>query len=207
MGIFAAHIRGLRKNAGLTQEKLAARIDVGVTTIKNIESEYITAPPTALVEKLAGVFGVESYSLLHKNSLDVGERAKMVHIVSSVCSEKPFVEIEKIVQTVFLDRDELRGYEYMGIRMPDNSMIDAHICAGASVIVRQNAPIKNGDVVLVVYNDSDGIVRRYESNGEEVILTAENSSGLYPPIRLSKSKDRVVVLGKVIRWVNTADWE
>lgn len=202
MGIFAANVRSLRKNAGLSQQQLAQRVGVGATTIGNIESEYLTAPAPWLLEALAKTFNTDVNGLLNRISPDVGERAKMVHIVHSVSSEKPFLEIDKIVETVFIDRDQLRGYEYMGIKMPDNSMIDEHICKDASVIVRQNAPIKNGDIVLAVYNNCDGVVRKYYSNGEETVLSAASGTGLYPDVRLNPEKDRLVILGKVVRWIN-----
>lgn len=202
MGIFAANIRALRVNAGITQQQLANRVGVGATTIKNIESEYLTAPALSLLEALAKVFNTDSDSLLNRISPNIGERAKMVHIVHSVSSEKPFLEVDKIVETAFIDRDQLRGYEYMGIKMPDNSMIDEHICQGSSVIVCQNAPIKNGDIVLAVYKNCDGVVRKYYSNEEETVLSPANSTGLYPEVRLNTEKDRLVILGKVVRWIN-----
>ena len=101
MGMLAAHIRGLRKNAGLTQKQLATRIGVGATTINNIESGYVTSPAPNIIDALAAAFNTDSYSLLNRLSIDVGERAKLVHVVSSISSKKPFVEIDKIVETVF----------------------------------------------------------------------------------------------------------
>lgn len=202
MSYLAAHIKGLRKNAGLTQKQLAARAGVGLTTVKNIESEYLTAPAFKILDALAKVFAADPDSLLSRMSVDVGERSKMVHVVHSISNEKPFLEMDKIVETVFIDRDELRGYEYMGIKMPDNSMIEDHICKGASVIIRQDAPIKNGDIVLAVCGDSDGIVRRYFSDGKEVLLSASGNKELYPDIRIDVEKDRLVILGKLVRWIN-----
>lgn len=203
MSFLAVHVKSLRKNAGLTQEQLGKRIGVGKTTINNIESGYVTAPSMQVVDALAAAFSTDSYSLLHKVSPDVGERAKMIHVVHSISSKKPFIEISKIVETMFLDRDMLRGYEYFAIKMPDNSMIDAHICPGANVVIRQDAKIlKNGDKILAVYNDCDGVVRRYYSDGDTIILKAANDSGLYPDICLDAKKDRFVAIGKVIQWVN-----
>ena len=44
MGMLSAHIKSLRKNAGLTQEQLGIRVGVGATTINNIESGYLASP-------------------------------------------------------------------------------------------------------------------------------------------------------------------
>ena len=202
MGILAAHIRSLRKNAGLTQKQLAMRIGTGSTTINNIESGYIVSPAPKIIDALAAVFNTDSYSLINRLSLDIGERAKMVHIVSSVSSKKPFVEIDKIVETAFLDRAELYGYEYMGIKMPDSSMVGEAIKEGASVIIRQDAVVKSGDIVAAVYNDHDAVIRIYYREGNTVVLKAANSSEVYPDISLDIEKDRFVLIGKVINWTN-----
>lgn len=202
MGILAAHIRSLRKNAGLTQKQLAMRIGTGSTTINNIESGYIVSPAPKIIDALAAVFNTDSYSLINRLSLDIGERAKMVHIVSSVSSKRPFVEIDKIVETAFLDRAELYGYEYMGIKMPDSSMVGEAIKEGASVIIRQDAVVKSGDIVAAVYNDHDAVIRIYYREGNTVVLKAANSSGVYPDISLDLEKDRFVLIGKVINWTN-----
>ena len=202
MGILAAHIRSLRKNAGLTQKQLAMRIGTGSTTINNIESGYIVSPAPKIIDALAAVFNTDSYSLINRLSLDIGERAKMVHIVSSVSSKKPFVEIDKIVETAFLDRAELYGYEYMGIKMPDSSMVGEAIKEGASVIIRQDAVVKSGDIVAAVYNDNDAVIRIYYKEGNTIVLKAANSSEVYPDISLDIEKDRFVLIGKVINWTN-----
>lgn len=202
MGILAAHIRSLRKNAGLTQKQLAMRIGTGSTTINNIESGYVVSPAPKIIDALAVVFNTDSYSLINRLSLDIGERAKMVHIVSSVSSKKPFVEIDKIVETAFLDRAELYGYEYMGIKMPDSSMVGEAMKEGASVIIRQDAVVKSGDIVAAVYNDNDAVIRIYYKEGNTIVLKAANSIGAYPDIILDLEKDRFVLIGKVINWTN-----
>ena len=202
MGMLAAHIRGLRKNAGLTQKQLAMRIGVGTTTINNIESGYITSPAPGIIDALAATFNTDSYSLVNRLSIDVGERAKLVHVVSSISSKKPFVEIDKIVETAFIDRADLHGYEYMGLKMPDNSMALEAIKEGASVIIRKDAIIQNGDIIAAVYNDNDAVIRTYYKDGNKVVLKSAGSTALYPDIVLDLEKDRFVIIGKVIHCTN-----
>ncbi|MBQ3021705.1 MAG: helix-turn-helix domain-containing protein [Clostridia bacterium] len=202
MGMLAAHIRGLRKNAGLTQAQLALRIGVGTTTINNIESGYITSPAPAIIDALAAAFSTDSYSLINRLSIDVGERAKLVHVVSSISSKKPFVEIDKIVETAFIDREDLHGFEYMGLKMPDNSMVLEAIKEGASVIIRKDAIIQSGDIVAAVYNDNDAVIRTYYKDGNTVVLKAASNPDLYPDIVLDLEKDRFIIIGKVVHCTN-----
>jgi len=205
MGMLAVHVRGLRKNSGISQEQLAKRVGVGTTTINNIESGYLTSPGIKILEKIAETFFVTVDDLLHSISPDVGERSKMVHIVSSVSSKKPFLEVNKIVETTFIDRDEGRKFEYMGIKMPDKAMIEEAIKENANVIIRQKDTIQNGDIVAAVYKDHDAVIRVYYREGNKVILKAANSSGLYPDIVLGAVKDEFNPIGKVVFWTNFAE--
>lgn len=202
MGMLAVHIKGLRKNAGLTQKQLAARIGVGATTINNIESGYLTSPAPKIIDALAEVFNTDSYSLLNRLSLNVGERAKMIHVVSSISSKKPFVEIDKIVETAFIDRADLQGFEYLGIKMPDKAMVEEAIKEGATVIVRQDTVIKNGDIVAAVRGNNDAIIRTFYKEDNIVVLKAANSNGLYPDIKIDISKEHFHIVGKVVNCTN-----
>ena len=202
MGILAVNVRSLRKNAGLTQKQLGMRVGVGATTINNIESGYSVSPDIKLIERISETFFVSVDELIHSISPNVGERAKMVHVVSSVSSKKPFLEINKIVETAFLDRAEMQGFEYMGIKMPDKAMIEEAIKENANVIIQQCDSFQNGDIVAAVYNDHDAVIRTYYREGNTVLLKAANSSGLYPDIVLDLKKDRFVKIGKVVHWTN-----
>jgi len=202
MSFLAVHVKALRKNAGITQKQLADRVGVGVTTINNVESGYLTAPDIKLVDAIAAAFNTDSDSLLNRISVNVGERAKMVHVVSSVSSKNPFVEIDKIVETAFIDGDSMPGSEYMGIKMPDNAMLEEAIKPGANVIVRLDAMVKNGDIIAAVYDGKDAVIRTYYRKDNIVLLKAANSNGFYPDIEIDTGKQDFRIVGKVVNWTN-----
>ena len=202
MSLLGLHIKNIRKNSGLSLQHFAKVLDVGVTTISNLETGYLTSPDMKLAEKVCEVFGIQMEEFLNSVSPAVGEGSKMVHVAEYISAEKPFLQPELVVETVFLNRDELQGHEYVGIRMNDNSMIDSHICPGDSVIIRMGDTVKNGDKVACVYNGTSSLIRRVYMNENEVLLKADNSSGLYPDIKLDKVKDGFHIIGKVIRWMH-----
>ncbi|MEE0867732.1 MAG: LexA family transcriptional regulator [Clostridia bacterium] len=198
MELLAKNVAALRQRIGLTQKELAHRVGVGETTIMNIESGYLTAPPDRLATNLAEAFGVSIDGLLGEKPLEVDERSRAVYVAESISNEKPFLEVDKIVDTMFIDRDKLRGYEYIGLKVQDNSMYDSRICRGDTALVRLNALIANGDIVVVVCKDSDAIIRAYYKDGNKITLKANGDKRLYPDIVLDEEKDRIIVLGKVI---------
>lgn len=199
MEMLAMHLTLLRKRTGLTRKQLGERVGVGETTIKNIETGYTVAPPFALVEKLSAVFNVNTDGLLGNTHLEIGEKSRAVYVADSISASKPFVEIEKIVDTIFMDRDDLLGYDYIGLRIKDNAMMNSRICDGDTVLVRKNAIVRNGDIVVAVYGEHDAVVRRYFCEGEKVTLRADAPGDVFSDIVVDTEKERFILIGKVIR--------
>ncbi|MEU8001528.1 S24 family peptidase [Catellatospora sp. NPDC049111] len=78
-----------------------------------------------------------------------------------------------------------------GLRVRGDSMIDAAICDGDIVVVRQQTTADNGDIVAAMI-DGEATVKVYQRLDGTVRLLARNSS--YPPI----TADDVVILGRVV---------
>ena len=57
-------LRRERRRAGLTQEELADKADVGHATIARIEAGYINAPRVSTLRKLAAALGLQVRDLL-----------------------------------------------------------------------------------------------------------------------------------------------
>ncbi len=198
MNILALNIVKLRKWVGITQKQLAESLGVGTTTVNNIETGYLTAVSDKLLEKIAGVFDTTVDGLLGKAPLEVSEQAKMVYVLSSVDSKNSLQETSRIVDGVFVDRKKLRGYEWFGLKINDNSLEDIGIRAGYTAIVKSGAPIKNKDIVVAVAGeDKEAVVRIYHKQGDIITLKANSSSGLYRDIVIDTKKEHCKILGKV----------
>ncbi len=200
MGMLAINVSLLRKRIGITVQQLATRLGVGTTTISNIETGYITSPGMDFLQKLACVFDTTVDGILGNAPLDIAERARMVYIVDSIDPQRPFVEADRIVGSVFIDRDELRGYDYFGLKIRDNSMANKRLLAGDVVIVRVDSKVKNNDIVVAVAKGYEtAVVRTYHKFNDGVILKAENDSDLYSDIRGKEGENSLKVIGKVVK--------
>ncbi len=199
MSWLGIHVKGLRKYAGLTKEQLAQRLMVGITTIENIESGYITAPPVALLDKFAKTFDVTTEALLEAAPLEkTKERTKEVYVVKEMSSDVSLPAWKDVSDVIYVDRDVLRGYDHIAIRVKDNSMLMAGIICDAIALVRIGAPLKNGDIVLALY-ENKSIIRKYYFEGSKILLRAANTSENYPDIFFDAEKDKSSIIGKVIR--------
>ena len=110
------------------------------------------------------------------------------------------MEYDRIIGSVYIDRDKLRGYEYFGLKLKDNSMVNRRLLAGDVVIIKVDAPVKNNDIVVaLVKGYESAIVRTYRKVKESVILKAENDSDLYSDIRAEETDENFEVIGKVVK--------
>lgn len=199
MSWFGIHVKGLRKLAGMTKQQLAQRIGVGITTIENIESGYVIAPPLPIVEKISKTFDVTVEELIKSQPIEnAAERAKEVYVINEECNDASLPAWNDVEDVIYVDRDVLRGHNHIAVKVSDSSMDLAGIVNNSIVLVRLNAPVKNGDVVLAEYEDKR-IVRKYFTDGKNILLRAVSNTENYPDIRLDAAEHRSNIVGKVIR--------
>ena len=204
-GYLAVNLPILRSYTGLSQDQLATRIGVRKAVIENIETGYTPSPPLKTLEKISLAFNVTVEGLIGKEPLLIGERVRIVHVVESIDAQMSFVDAEKIVGAVYFDSKEIGGYNCFGIKIKDNSMIGDRIGEGDIAIVKQNAPVKNGNTVLCVVDGKEAIIRYYYKKDGVVVLKPANSSGTYPEITRNADDSGLKIIGKVIRVIQNRD--
>ena len=78
-------------------------------------------------------------------------------------------------------------------------MLMEGIKCDAVALVRINAPLKTGDIVLALY-ENKSIIRKYYLEGAKILLRAANTMENYPDIYFDANKDKSNIIGKVIKW-------
>jgi repressor LexA len=80
------------------------------------------------------------------------------------------------------------------LRVEGDSMVDAHICSGDFVVVKQQATAEHGDIVVALLDD-EATVKRIIIEEDRIILKPENKR--MEPIEVEKGASFRVV-GKVV---------
>jgi repressor LexA len=78
-----------------------------------------------------------------------------------------------------------------GLRVRGDSMVDAAICDGDIVVVKQQPEAYNGDIVAAMIDD-EATVKVFRRRGGHVVLEPRNPA--YPDI----DGDHAVILGRVV---------
>jgi repressor LexA len=99
---------------------------------------------------------------------------------------------EQEVETIFpLPRDLVGEGELFLLKVVGDSMIDAAICDGDWVVVRQQPTAENGDIVAALLDD-EATVKTFKRRDGHVWLMPHNPA--YAPIL----GDEATVMGKVV---------
>ncbi|MGX6600955.1 transcriptional repressor LexA [Micromonosporaceae bacterium Da 78-11] len=114
-----------------------------------------------------------------------------VPLVGVIAAGSPILAEETAEEMLTLPRDLVGRGTLFGLRVQGDSMIDAAICDGDVVVVRQQHEAHSGDIVAAMI-DEEATVKVYRRRGGHVLLEPRNPA--YEPI----DGDRAVVLGKVV---------
>ena len=117
--------------------------------------------------------------------------AAYVPVVGRIAAGGPILA-EQEVETVFpLPRDLVGEGELFLLKVVGDSMIDAAICDGDWVVVRQQATADNGDIVAALLDD-EATVKTFKRRDGHVWLMPHNPA--YAPIL----GDHATIMGKVV---------
>ncbi len=119
------------------------------------------------------------------------EDAVTVPVVGDIAAGAPILAEEHADDMLTLSRQMVGRGTVFALRVRGDSMIDAAICDGDIVVVRQQHEAHTGDIVAAMI-DEEATVKVYRRSGGHVYLEPRNPA--YQVI----DGDRAVVLGKVV---------
>ena len=119
-------------------------------------------------------------------------RRNQVPLLGSVAAGTPILAQECIVGYLTFDTGGHVG-EHFALRVRGESMLEAGILPGDVVVVHQQQQVRNGDIVVALFED-EATVKTYRRENGHVWLYPENSSPEYQPI----DGEGCRVLGRVV---------
>lgn len=126
-----------------------------------------------------------------------------VPIVGRVAAGSPVLAIENVEGRLSLEDMFRGGGGTFALRVQGDSMIDAHICDGDYVIVRQQPRVEDGEIGVAMIDD-EATVKRIHVRGRMIRLIPENAS--YRPMEFDLAEDNVRIVGKVVGLFRRTDY-
>jgi repressor LexA len=114
-----------------------------------------------------------------------------VPVVGTIAAGTPILAEETVEGELILPVSLVGRGTLFAVKVKGDSMIEAAICDGDTVVVRQQPTADNGDIVAAMI-DGEATVKTYRVQGRSITLVPRNYR--YPEI----SGNTAIILGKVV---------
>lgn len=127
---------------------------------------------------------------------EADESARLVPIpmMGRIAAGTPISAIQSRSHTVSMPADMLTQGEHYALEVRGDSMIEAGILDGDTVVIRKQDNADNGDIVVALIDDEEATLKRLRKRGSSIALEAANPA--YETRVLGP--DRIRIQGKLI---------
>lgn len=122
---------------------------------------------------------------------EVSDNVVSIPLVGRIAAGGPILAEQNIESHLTLPRELVGGGELFMLKVSGDSMIDAAICDGDWVVVRQQQTAEQGDIVAALLEEGATVKVFKQSNGQTWLLPRNSS---YDPI----DGTHAVIMGKVV---------
>ena len=112
-----------------------------------------------------------------KGGLDKDPKtASEISILGSIAAGTPIEAIQQEVDRVSLPEDLQSNGEHYGLKVKGDSMIEAGINDGDTVIVKKTTSVESGQIAVVLIDDQEATLKRIRKTGNTIALEAANKN-------------------------------
>jgi repressor LexA len=125
---------------------------------------------------------------------DEGGRPVAIPVMGRIAAGTPIEAIQTRSHTIQVPPDLLTTGDHFALEVRGDSMIDAGILEGDTVLIRKGETADTGDIVVALIDDEEATLKRFRRRGASIALEPANSSyevRILPP-------NRVRVQGKLV---------
>ena len=135
--------------------------------------EVIKLPETASANDIFNSF---SPSVI-KGGLDdkpINNDSSEISVLGNIAAGTPIEAIQNEVSRIPLPNNIEKNGEFFGLKVTGDSMIDAGINDGDTVIVKKTETADNGKIVVALIDDNEAMLKRIRRKGKTVALESAN---------------------------------
>ena len=112
-----------------------------------------------------------------KGGLDKSiKKSSKVSILGDIAAGTPVEAIQQEVDKVTLPVDLQKNGEHFGLKVKGDSMIDAGINNGDTVIIKKSHNAENGEIAVVLIDNEEATLKRIRKKGNTIALEAANKN-------------------------------
>ena len=112
-----------------------------------------------------------------KGGLDkLKTNSSKVSVLGSIAAGTPIEAIQHEVDKVALPEDLQKNGEYFGLKVKGDSMIEAGINDGDTVIIKKTSTADTGEIAVVLIDEQEATLKRIRKKGNTIALEAANQN-------------------------------
>ncbi|MEL6946360.1 MAG: transcriptional repressor LexA [Pseudomonadota bacterium] len=130
----------------------------------------------------------------HSQALNDAKAAATVPVMGRIAAGTPISAIQHTTHTIAVSPDMLSSGDHYALEVKGDSMIDAGILDGDTVVIKQANVCDPGDIIVALVDDEEATLKRFRRKGDSIALEAANpayETRIFGP-------DRVAVQGKLV---------
>lgn len=121
-----------------------------------------------------------------------------IPLYGKIAAGTPIEAIANESEKVSIPLNMIRGGEYYALTVEGDSMVDAGIMNGDTVIIKRTNVAHNGDIVVALVDDNEATLKQIKKDGPEVLLIPKNET--YETRRLPANRVKIQgILSSLIR--------
>jgi repressor LexA len=117
-----------------------------------------------------------------------------IPVMGRIAAGTPISAIQSHTHTIAVPPEMLGAGEHFALEVRGDSMIDAGIFDGDTVIIKKQVTASTGEIVVALVDDEEATLKRLRRKGDTIALEAANpayETRIFPP-------DRVQVQGRLV---------
>ncbi len=135
--------------------------------------EVLKLPETASANDIYNSFSPSVIT----GGLDSSKNKKSIHevpVLGKIAAGTPIEAIQNEVNRIAIPEELSKGGEHFGLKVSGDSMIEAGINDGDTVIVKKTNTANNGEIVVALIDDHEAMLKRIRKKGKIVALESAN---------------------------------
>ena len=111
---------------------------------------------------------------LHERQEEADEQQVAIPVMGRIAAGTPISAIQSRSHTISLPPDLLSSGEHFALEVRGDSMIEAGILDGDTVVIKKQDQADTGDIVVALIDDEEATLKRLRKRGASIALEAAN---------------------------------
>ncbi len=162
----------LMEERGINKRDLSRNSGIPYTTIVNFYEKGTKNVKLSTLRKLTDYFNVSLDYLADDECEErIGiNKCKTIPLVGTIAAGEPILAQENIIDYIC----DLTGKCDFALKIKGNSMINARIFDGDTVLIRKQNDVESGEIAAVLFNGEEATLKRVYKKKDCIILHPEN---------------------------------